>query len=75
MTIRIQLIDLLTVLCDRVGVVLLGQLYQGIVLSWIRVSDVIIVSRILLLTGRGWLKAEERILVVRKVNVLLLTIS
>ena len=41
---RIQLTDLLTVLCNRVGVVLLGQLYEVIVSPWIKVrNDVTIV--------------------------------
>ena len=31
--------DLLTVLCDRVGVALLGQLYQLIVTPWIKVNN------------------------------------
>ena len=36
---RILLTDLLTVLCDKVGVVLLGQLYDIIVSPWVKVSD------------------------------------
>ena len=39
LTNRVQLTDLLTVLCDRVGVVLLGQLYDIIVSPWVKVSD------------------------------------
>ena len=38
---RIQMTNLLTVLCDRVGVVLLGQLYQIIVSPWIKVSNIV----------------------------------
>ena len=41
LTNRIKLTDLLTVLCDRVGVVLLGQLYQIIVSPWIKVSNIV----------------------------------
>jgi len=35
---RIQLIDMLTVLCGRVGVLLLKQLYETIAIPWIKVS-------------------------------------
>ena len=51
---RIQLTDLLTVLCDRVGVMLLGQLYQLIVNQWIKVHDIAdFSSNITMVTGRG----------------------
>lgn len=68
---------MLTVLCDRVDVTLLGQLYQIIVSPWIKVTisyrtdDVVS----LLLIGSRWLTAEERLFVVRKVNELLFTVT
>lgn len=72
---RMQLTDLLTVLCDRVGAVLLGQLYQIIVSPWIKVATSVTAVELLLLTGGRWRNAEERILTIRKVNVLFFTIS